>query len=1310
MLKTFKADEANKAVAAYNISNEEAYARAKMLADAKSSKKRVNDTDYAKSAEKTAKKEELLAAAAAITATDTYADYTASIEKAAAKADLRAAASMVQAKEDDAAYVASREKPELLAIASEFEAKDVEAAYTASMEKAAAKADIRAAASMVQAKEDDAAYVASREKPELLAIASEVEAKDAEAIYSESAEKAAAKADMLKTAKALELEENATAYDKSELDAYAKAKMLEDAKEESKKPVSDTDYAAAAKKAAEKDDLIAAAAAINAAGSYADYTSSTEKAIGKEDLLKTAKALAKDKTVSSYDISNDAAIAKAKMLEAASEEQLNKHLNAYDKAAQKLQDREAMLKEADILQRKEEMESYEKHTEISTEEAKLLEIAKRLMEEDHSKAYSDKVGRTEDLKRFISDEEKRERERELEKYVEYAKKLADKEEKVEHKQSKRHKRAIVDYKEKIEKENERLKAENLVRHREDDRKIIDYIKHLTEKNEKEEILAAAKLAETDAKNEAYDAYRAKTDPKATMLADGETEKKISEPDTTALEKKAEKTALKKEGKYIAAADSYAAYAKSKGKSAEEEKLLMLARKLEAQTNASAYATSMEKTESKSALLSEAKSISSMDKLSEFQAYSEKQKTKAEIKKATRYISAIDTKEAYDSHSEKVAKTDNLLKKAKELDEKTQTAAYESRAAKIESKEQLKTAASVMSNTVDTKAYDIAIAKEKRAQQYKLSASSNANAYSIAAINEANKTLTKSEKRAEIIATAERISDDIAGKIYDKHEEKKQETKVDKDVKNEIIKEYTARKTIDAYNRELTKKLPTAPENSRELEEMKSALIRDAKSDDDRKAVRNLSLKEFKDHLKNEERDEANLIREIKRARKEFEEGTRSVKKNSLRDSVELTADLLEKYVENYKTALALRHAPSIKTYEKKANRALAEYITELDLWAQTTNLPAPNVSRTLISDIKEGKRVGPIPRIDKEIKVSEKKARKMLEKDLTKFLKENEKYEIRAMEIEDAGKDMNAYDGEEIIIAKYHMKTDLDTVKSKIEYRKQRYIQEFKRFRYTYGEETLHSEKKHIAQAKKLKKMKKQTGKFIRYTKKNNDRYFKLANLRDSEINVKSDVKRDRVETLLRRIKNLLMERDEVNMKLLNLYADENANPEKKNNTQRKRIDKVKLRATRRVFKKQKFLYKEARSFRVPQAQKDRIYEIMNRKIALKAYLAECKYRKRHESGNAKARRAIKKAIRDTKQKIKYCDHDFDVFMTKASRRSRRTPDKRVQFIWTLLLVAMICAGTFGYVYFMSHKAEILEMLGQYISKLGEFTSGLTDK
>jgi hypothetical protein len=290
------------------------------------------------------------------------------------------------------------------------------------------------------------------------------------------------------------------------------------------------------------------------------------------------------------------------------------------------------------------------------------------------------------------------------------------------------------------------------------------------------------------------------------------------------------------------------------------------------------------------------------------------------------------------------------------------------------------------------------------------------------------------------------------------------------------------------------------------------------------------------------------------------------------------------------------------------------------------------------------------------------------------------------------------------------MTTDLDTVRARIEYRKERYINDLRQMRFRFGEETVGDMKKHRGEIVKLQRMKRATKKYVRYEKKQNERYLKIANLNLEPIHTRSDVHKERLEILQSRIRNLLMQRDEVNMRLLTIYAEENANPRKKRRSHRRRIAALKLRAARRSFRKQYKLYRLASKYRVPEAEKERIYEIMNVKIELQAYLAECRWRKRHEHPNKRAaKRTLKTEIKNTKLRLKYAERDFDRFMTKAGRRSRRTPNPKIQFLWFLVLLTMvaICVGA-AYL-FIYQKDQLFTMLGQLIEFVKQYIPNLPD-
>ena len=1098
------------------------------------------------------------------------------------------------------------------------------------------------------------------------------------AIYDKSLEKSAVRKDIAETAKKLEEEDKLLAYEKHVVKSSESTDALELTK--NLEIVTRTAEAAEAhEKSATKEALLKTAKELKAKELEADYAAATEKAEAKADLLRASADAREELAEASYDKSLEKSALRKDILETAKTLQTEKDIESYEKHVLKSSEGTEALeltKNLEIVTRT--AEAAEAHEKSATKEA-LLKTAKELkakeLEADYA-AATEKAEAKADLLRASADA--------------------------------REELAEASYDKSLEKSALRKDILETAKTLQTEKDIESYEKHVLKSSEGTEALELTKnLGIVTSTAEVTKAHEKAAEKKALLESAKELKAKAEEEAyASATEKKRDTSELIKEAKYIAAVEGYTEYNKKKEKADNTDKLLRIAKELQAKQNASSYDEAQAKAEKRADIAQVSKTIASAELLEDYDSGAEKLEEKEAIKSALRVIAADDVTEAYAAHAEKVAERRELAEMAKETKATDTINAYAEAAEKSEALRSIKATSAVeVKSEAERKAmsaYEIAVAKKKYEEALKLEAA--AYRYSTGKMAEINRKLEDSEKAADMKATVKASKDAEAMKAYTLAEEKKKENHTDAESKNAIIKEYEDNKLLEKYNKHITKDLISTPKDERELTEMQEEMRTLARQEMEREQFANMSRHDFKRYIRSERKDEKGIINELRRTRHKYKTSTKAVGLPYLRESINYSGEILERYLETYKAALSIRHKKYMKEYERKATYALNEYIADLNLWSEVTKEAVPYVPKTLVKDIKEGKDVKPVPYIDKEFKLSEKQQKKLLKKDLTRFLKEEEKYRRRAREMEEVAREEHLADGDETVITRYHMKTDIDTVKSKIEYRKQRYIQEFKRFRYTFGEETLQSERKHIAQAKKLKKMKKHTKRFIRFAKKNDDRYYKLANMSMNDIHVNSAVKRDRVDILLRRIRNLLMERDEVNMRLLTLYADENANPEKKRNTQRKRIDKIKLRASKRSFRKQRFLYREARSFRVPQAHKDRIYEVMNRKTELRAYLAECKYRKRHEkSGTMKSRRVIRQEIRDTKRKLRYCERDLDIFMTKASKRSKRTPKKIAQFFWTLALIALTVGVVYGYIYLMSNKDAVGQWITDTIAKLGGF-------
>ena len=603
-------------------------------------------------------------------------------------------------------------------------------------------------------------------------------------------------------------------------------------------------------------------------------------------------------------------------------------------------------------------------------------------------------------------------------------------------------------------------------------------------------------------------------------------------------------------------------------------------------------------------------------------------------------------------------------------------------------------------------YEAAALKTEKDKEYKTVAAAPVSSIDIPSIVE--KTTNKKLKKLEMLKIDRRAKDESDIRSYNAVRARADAEKADesREIKRAMADDYEKSVAIDLYNKKLQKLEEEHPELTNE--EARLELISEAERLSNDENFIALARRDFRRHIRDEKKDEKSIIKDIRRTRKKYTNSTvRTAALPHLRESIGYMHELLERYIATFDAALHARHKKYMKVYEEKVSLAIDEYRADLDLWKSVTGEAVPVVQQSLIDDIKAGKTIKPVPMLDEEFVPSPKNERRLKKKDLLNFMKAEKKHEKRARQHEKEMSRMTMDDGEHIVISKFHMDTDLDTVKSRIEYRKEKYITDLRLMRFHFGDETPKEMKKHRGEITKLAKMKRQAKKYIRYEKKNNERYLKLANLNLEPLYAKSEVHKERLEILQNRIRNLLLQRDEVNMRLLTLYAEENANPEKKRKTNRQRIAKVKLRAAKRSFKKQFKLYKLASKYRVPEAEKERIYEIMNRKIQLRAYLAECKFRKRHERpGARKAKRVLRSQIKDTKLKLKYAERDFKKFMRKASRRSRRTPNPKIQILWCFVLLAML-AVIGGIVYVFMYQKELVS---SYTNQLLDYIKRLISK
>ncbi len=637
----------------------------------------------------------------------------------------------------------------------------------------------------------------------------------------------------------------------------------------------------------------------------------------------------------------------------------------------------------------------------------------------------------------------------------------------------------------------------------------------------------------------------------------------------------------------------------------------------------------------------------------------------------------------------------MLADAKAVKAESIEAAYD--ASRAKDKSEMLADATSANQTLNTAKFDRYAEKKHKHKEYKTIAAVSVDELAVLGAYE------KAHSRKQMLIAAKQLQNGNVIRLYEAAMHKNSDKLLKREDKKEMILDYEKTKLLSSYNKHQQKRYEGADDSS-EIKEMRDALITEAINQSDRDAIIDLANRDLRKFLNKSQKSENKLIKEQEEAHKKYLKSSLGTAKEHLRKCIEIEHQLLQSYVDDFIASLCVRNAKYIAHYDKKVTIQAEAYRTTLELWKSRTGESVPYVSKTLSADIKNGD-IEKILTIEPKEELPYKIRKKEEAKNMLQFAREEEKREEKAKLRELELKPVKDYDGGEVWITETQMKLDLQTVRSKIEHRTERYVNYLELRTYRFGEDTPKDKKTFKDRLKKLRDMRRGKRALLKYTKSNNAKLLAIANMNVSNLE-QNEVKQERIEILHKRILSLLMERDEINLKLMSLYADENTGNSPRKNNQRRRIAKIRLKASKRAFKKQIRLYKMARKYRVPELHKDRIFEVMNRKIDLRAYLAECKYRKRHEKPTArKAKKILRKKMKDTKLRLKYAKMDFDRFMTKAGKRSRRTPDLKVQLFWFVILCCMIVIGVGAYLIFKYNKELVISYAKSTVKKVFAFVS-----
>lgn len=502
--------------------------------------------------------------------------------------------------------------------------------------------------------------------------------------------------------------------------------------------------------------------------------------------------------------------------------------------------------------------------------------------------------------------------------------------------------------------------------------------------------------------------------------------------------------------------------------------------------------------------------------------------------------------------------------------------------------------------------------------------------------------------------------------------------------NALIKAEEEKRIVAEYERMRAREagiadsLATGEANSEEEE-----LRRLAAEEERRSIFEKMTKRDLDVFLKRNSKRENSLLRKASSLRKKINRSDEFERINLSAEFLNVTRELILIYITNLRACVSAGSFFRRKKYSSRLTSFVDEYNRYLSLWCSLTASSVPPLPQGIAKDIEGGGKAPVIMTFSvrnqtrKKLSPEEKKER--YEEALRLLKEEEERAKRSSKNVRVHGeRDGDLYTKKGI---NSYFKLDTDTVKARIDYRIEKLNQVILLENYRYGQLSEDEKKEKRRVTTYLEILKRGRHKIISEEKRDNKRYAKVLTEIPELAKLKPGADRERMSELAERIKRLLLERDEVNQQLLTLYTGTDVTGKQTVYSQKK-IRKVRKRGASKSYRGQKRIYDEVRKFRVPLKQKQQIYELINKKTELSAYISECTYRMKLLPKNSPERREYAAEIKRAKKKIKYATRDIKALAKKNAKRSKKEPNPKIQILWLILLLLIVGAAFAVYYFF----------------------------
>ena len=225
---------------------------------------------------------------------------------------------------------------------------------------------------------------------------------------------------------------------------------------------------------------------------------------------------------------------------------------------------------------------------------------------------------------------------------------------------------------------------------------------------------------------------------------------------------------------------------------------------------------------------------------------------------------------------------------------------------------------------------------------------------------------------------------------------------------------------------------------------------------------------------------------------------------------------------------------------------------------------------------------------------------------------------------------------------------------------------------YDYNEERQRKKK-----AKRLSKMRRSIKRAKREEKEASLRYYLISSGLDEYGDVKREVPADKLDPIMTRLEEALIEREVINEKLAELYLGAKT---KAGARRVRRGEKVRYTVAKEVHRSLKGKHRRLEKLHAPRDLKNKIRALFNKKIEAYSTLEYSRYVLRKQKPKGILKKELKGDIKRSREELRYIDKDIRALMKKAERHNTLHKDDLSWMRWLIgALIVVVALGLIWY-------------------------------